>query len=180
MSRPLGGMRVGFAFAVLLIALLSGCARQEVQPSQVPSENIRLIGTEKLSPSQNRVEGIALSEFGAYMSLNRHRVRIPADAVKERTIVSIQEPDSRYVVADYGPEGLKFEKPVEVSMHYGGLDLGDVEEEDLTIYYYDPETEAWVDMHGMVDTVKEVVMIRTDHFSRYALSDKCHFQHVAR
>ena len=180
MSRPYVGMKAAAVLVAFLAILLSGCAREGTPPSSVPSQNIRLIGTEKLSPSENRVEGLVMSEFGAEMSLNRHRVNIPPDALNGRTVISIEEPDPRFVVVDYGPEGLEFEKPVEVTMHYGGLDLGDAEEEDLTIYYFDPEKEAWVDMHGMVDTVKELVMVRTDHFSRYALSDKHGFQHVSR
>jgi len=180
MSRLSAALRVLSAVAAFAAVLLSGCAREEVPPSPVATESIRLFGTEKLSPSTNRVAGIALSEFGGEISLNRHKVSIPPDAVKDRTVISIEEPDPRYVVADFGPEGLKFEKPVEVSVSYGGLDLGDIEEKDLTIYYFDPQTETWVDMRGMVDTVEEVVMIRTDHFSRYALSDHHQFQHVVK
>jgi hypothetical protein len=180
MSRLRGVARVASLAAVLAVILLSGCTQEDAKPSPVPSRNIKLFSTDKLSASTNRVKGVAMSEFGAEISLNRHKVSIPPDALEDRTVISIEEPDPRFVVADFGPEGLKFEKPIEVSMHYGGLDLGEVEETDLTIYYFDRESGEWVDMHGMVDTVEETVMIRTDHFSRYALSDHHRFQHVAK
>jgi hypothetical protein len=180
MSRLWFRMATVFTVVGLVAIFLSGCRDQEAPPSTVSSQNIRLLSTEKLSASANRVEGVAMPEFGAEISLNRHKLNIPADALKDRTVISIMEPDPRYVVADYGPEGLKFEKPVEISVHYGGLDLGDTEEQDLTIYYFDPEKETWVGMQGRVDTVEELVMIRTDHFSRYALSDHHHFQQIVR
>ncbi len=179
MSRFCSVMRTVSSVLVFVAVLFSGCGREET-PSPVPSQNIRLMSTEKLSPSANRVQGTAVPESGGELSLNRHKVRIPPDALKDVTTISIEEPDPRYVVADFGPEGLKFEKPVEISVCYAGLELGDVREQDLTIYVFDPEKEEWVDMHGLVDTAEELVMIRTDHFSRYALSDHRGFQQIVR
>jgi hypothetical protein len=178
MSRPYACVRVASVAFAFLLVVVSGCAREDVAnrsgnvpPSPVPSRNIRLFRTDKLALSPNQVKGIALPEFGAEISLNRHKVSIPPEALEGRTVISIEEPDPRYVVVDLGPDGTQFDKPVEVSIHYGGLDLEGVEERDLTIYLFDNETETWVDAQGKVDTAEKLVTIKTDHFSRYALSD---------
>ncbi len=71
--------------------------------------------------------------------------------------------------ADFSPHGTQFNLPVRVQLSYKDADLGDIDENDLEIRYYNEETGEWEFIGNEVDTSKKVVIGYTDHFSRYAI-----------
>lgn len=153
-------------------ALLGGCGDVESPMDTVSqSYGLRLFREYRSTLSPSYAERLIRAGVGGKVILNRHTVVIPPNGLRSDEIVTVLEPSPSHVVVDLGPDGLRFEAPVELTMSYQGLELNGVREERLTIYWFNSETGTWVDMGGKVDTVKKLVTIWTDHFSRYALSD---------
>jgi len=71
--------------------------------------------------------------------------------------------------AEFSPHGTTFNLPVRVQLSYKDADLGDINENNLEIRYYNEETGEWEFIGNEVDTSKKVVIGYTDHFSRYAI-----------
>lgn len=71
--------------------------------------------------------------------------------------------------AEFSPHGTTFNRPVRIALSYKDADLGNINENDLEIRYYDEETGEWEFIGNEVDTTKKVVIGYTDHFSRYAI-----------
>jgi len=166
--------RIGAVFILVaaVILTISGCSEFN-HPSSAASgvEDIRLFRDSKATLGPSYVVKLIRAEEGGKVCLDRHTVIIPPGALKYDTEISISEPDPEYVLADFGPDGLRFSKPVQLTMRYGNLDLHEVSEDDLTIYWYNPRNKRWIDLNGQVDKNGQSVRVWTDHFSRYALSD---------
>ena len=77
-------------------------------------------------------------------------------------------------VADFGPDGITFDKPVEVTLSY---DPGSLPEnaspDDLIMAYYDEELEEWVELADItVDTANHTVTGKVKHFTIFAIQVK--------
>ncbi|MFQ5906874.1 MAG: hypothetical protein ACE5JA_09940 [bacterium] len=172
MSSPSKSVGAAFILVAAIVLAVSGCGELD-HPSSPSSgtDNIRLFRESKVILGSDHVVKLVRADEGGKVSLNRHTVIIPPGALKNDTEISISEPDPGYVLADFGPEELRFSRPVELAICYRELDLGDVSEDALTIYWYNSRNKRWVDLNGNVDKSGQIVRAWTDHFSRYALSD---------
>jgi hypothetical protein len=72
---------------------------------------------------------------------------------------------------EFSPHGIQFDKPVRVELSYKDADLGDVNEDDLKIFYYHEDTGEWEALDSTVNKWKKTVTAYLEHFSRYAIGE---------
>ncbi len=175
LGRKLGAALIGVAAIGFVV---SGCGKLALPSSPSPRsgvESIRFFRHESNALGGSYVEKLIKAKKGGKLKLNKmYFLKIPKKALKRDTWISMSEPWPGLVVVDLGPHGLVFrktEKKVELKISYKRVELGDVNEENLTIYYVDYETNTWIDTNAEVNTKKRTVTAYIDHFSRYALSD---------
>ncbi len=73
-------------------------------------------------------------------------------------------------VYEIGPTGTQFSKPVNITLHYDPADIpSGMSETDIHIYWYNEQTNSWVDMGGTVNTANHTVTIQVTHLSKYAM-----------
>ena len=159
-----GVIAIGFVAA--------GCGKLALPSSpRTGVESIRFLRYPDNTLGPDCVEKMIKARKGGKLKLNMYSMKIPKNSLSDDTEISMCESWPGIVAVDLGPEGLVFNNPVEFKISYKGLDLGDMNEEDLTIYFVDHETNTWIDTNAEVDTKKKTVTTWMDHFSRYALSD---------
>jgi hypothetical protein len=73
--------------------------------------------------------------------------------------------------SEFSPHGTQFFIPVKLELSYKDADLGDVNEDDLKIYYYHEDTGVWEALYSRVDKEAKTVTAYLRHFSRYAIGD---------
>ncbi len=66
----------------------------------------------------------------------------------------------------------RFDKPVHVTIQYGSMPLGGVQESELTLVYFNPATRTWDDVSSRVDTSTKSISADLDHFSGYGVTAK--------
>ena len=157
---------------VVMGFVVSGCGDFD-NPSSATNgvENIRLFRDNRAILGPTYVEKVISAVDGGTLTLDRFTIVIPPGALECDTRISIARPMPGYVMGDFGPDGIHFNKPVELSMTYQFLDLHGISENRLTIYWFNPETLTWFDLLAHVDKETQTVTLVVDHYSRYALSD---------
>ena len=80
-------------------------------------------------------------------------------------------PSEDYLLAyEFSPSGAVFDPAIMIVITYEDSDVPDgVDEENLTIAYYDEDAEEWVEIAGVVDTVNNTITAYVSHFSSYAV-----------
>ncbi len=101
-------------------------------------------------------------------------LKFPEDAINEDeypngVVVAFYWESESLLQADFYPEGLTFDEPVFIRLSYKDAELEGVDEEDLGIYYYNPETGNWELISNQANTSGQYVEGYIDHFSRYAI-----------
>ncbi|MBE7519152.1 MAG: hypothetical protein HS107_07875 [Thermoflexaceae bacterium] len=71
-----------------------------------------------------------------------------------------------------GAEVRRFDKPVDIVIRYGGVPLGSVDDNDLTIVYFNPDSTAWEDVPSTVDSSAKTVTASVEHFSKFGVAIK--------
>jgi hypothetical protein len=104
---------------------------------------------------------------GGSVEVAGFRVDIPAGALAEDTWITIALPTALpvagWVVADFGPSGTSFAKPVTITLPLGGVALGGVELSEIGISYWNGS--EWEDYGGVAAATR--VQGSTTHFSTY-------------
>lgn len=59
----------------------------------------------------------------------------------------------------------KFKSPVTIQITYDEIKLFGGSEQDLSIYYYDPDLQDWFPMETTVDTVNNTLTVQSDHLT---------------
>lgn len=109
------------------------------------------------------------------------QVIIPPGALVEDVVITIgyvenppSFPDDKRLlgqVVAFGPSGIHFNTPVTIRIPYSieGLEaVGAVSTEELTVFRYLAEENAWEDLPVRVDPVHQILECEVDHFSLYA------------
>ena len=105
-------------------------------------------------------------------------VEVPPGAINGTLNITVQEETATSPagftllghVYEIGPTGTQFSEPVNITLHYNPADVpAGVAENDIHIYWYNEQTNSWVDMGGTVDTTAHTVTIQVTHLSKYAM-----------
>ncbi len=118
---------------------------------------------------------VPLGAYGwAYVGDYRHGrcwLYFPPYAMNQSTIVTMDWESTGFLEggAQFSPHGVQFNRPVTVWLSYKDADLGDINEEDLKIWYFNEETGMWELIGDVVDTKRKMVGGLLHHFSRYAI-----------
>ncbi|KAA3618868.1 MAG: hypothetical protein DWQ05_05735 [Calditrichaeota bacterium] len=70
---------------------------------------------------------------------------------------------------EFSPHGIEFQKDVTVWISYKDVDLGNINENDLKLWYWNEDDNVWELIGDTVDTDEKMVGGVLEHFSRYAL-----------
>jgi hypothetical protein len=100
-------------------------------------------------------------------------VEIPPGALDEETPITAEPLESEgdaLVTVEFGPDGLQFEEPVEVTLDYDEEELGDVDEEDLALRLL--KNGRWIVLPGsFVDPATNTVTAPLHHFSEVSVGE---------
>lgn len=120
-------------------------------------------GSPALSVSA-KIDGSA----GGSLRGGRFVLRVPAGAYDGIATVTMTLPDSTVMLCDMeiSPVSLNaFKVPVDLRLDTSDLSI---DPSELSIYWYDPLRERWVDMYATPDPVSGGITESLSHFSRYA------------
>jgi predicted small lipoprotein YifL len=93
-------------------------------------------------------------------------LEVPPGAVDKVTMFSIRVPypkEPGRVVAEFGPHGRKFSRPLIISFPFRGTTI-DTESDPLVVWW---DTDRWVSMGGWLSANGSMISTYTDHFSEY-------------
>ncbi|MBD3335221.1 MAG: hypothetical protein GF355_06865 [Candidatus Eisenbacteria bacterium] len=172
-------------FLVVLVgltALLAGCGEDAVvAPQENPEpEFARVLDQPGPTGGDASLGDLAIGQrdflgfrlirpgVGGTLVVGRFTVTIPPDAIEEPMLLRIMDltiERAGLVMTEIGPHGYEFVKPVTLTMDLEGTSLENAE--DATIFWYDREQEAWVDVGGTFNPDDHTVSTKLDHFSRY-------------
>lgn len=168
------------AAAAAIVLALAGCsdrAQSPLAPTPPPQQPAQLLGglldvnglltvlgTPNLSSPRHAEKWIVASE-GGFVELQGYRVDIPAGALPNDTMVTIDLPTdaglAKRVVAEFGPHGVQFNTPVTLTFPLTGvLLLGPAEVARW-------EDDEWVGIGGSVNLLGTKLTGTTPHFSYY-------------
>ena len=114
-------------------------------------------------------EAIISSANGGELFLVDVNLSIPAGAVPNDTLFSINIPDLSVFYNEFGTDGLVFDEPVTVTMSYRDADMSGVTESSIRLAWLDQRSGKWQDMNCEVDFINKTVTGRLSHFSAYGL-----------
>lgn len=125
---------------------------------------LTILGTPNLTGPRHAEKWIVASQ-GGFVELQGYRVDIPAGALPNDTMVTIDLPTdavlAKKVVAEFGPHGVQFNTPVTLTFPLTGvLLLGPAEVARW-------EDDEWVGIGGSVNLLGTKLTGTTPHFSYY-------------
>ncbi len=169
-----------FILTVLTIALPTGCEEDTApdKPGEVPVEGVTKLEA-IIGPAGGTV-GITDIESLIY----RAGVYVQPDALSEEIPISISFVENHESwnseiamageVISFEPDGIMFDKPVELFLPYkdedndGFVDGTGVSEENVRVMFFNPETNLWKDVPIKdINPENNTVSIETEHFSVY-------------
>ncbi len=115
----------------------------------------------------------ATVDYGTVSGL-KVKLDVMSCCLKENTELSMTL-ENQFLDMEFGPCGTVFEKPVRLNITAVGLDLSEVNEETLDLYYDNPDTGQWEKVvNEGIEIFKpsgylRVLNAELPHFSRYAV-----------
>lgn len=102
---------------------------------------------------------------------NRTWLYFPYNAVSDPVTITIDWESTGLLEGgvEFSPHGIQFLKPVTVWISYKDVELGNIDEKDLKIWFWNEDSDYWELVGDYVDTEHEMVGGYLNHFSRYAL-----------
>jgi len=132
-------------------------------------DDSELLSAATRDPDDEGITTALIGPLGGVVMHGDHRVIIPAGALSQTVEISFSVPDSDTLMFDLAPHGTQFNVPIILEFEYDNADLAGVNESALQVGYYNDSTGAWDSMPTTVDTVNDVIIGQTTHFSRYAI-----------
>lgn len=126
-------------------------------------------GGPQYGPVDTYTEAVISSANGGELFLVDVNLSIPAGAVPNDTLFSINIPDLNLFYNEFGTVGLKFDVPVTVTMSYRNADMSGVNESTITLAWLHEKSGRWHQMDCTVDFVNKTVTGQLSHFSSYGL-----------
>ncbi|MDL1878537.1 hypothetical protein FBQ85_25750 [Cytophagia bacterium CHB2] len=100
-----------------------------------------------------------------------HKIEFPPGALMQDAYASISISPSNYIQVDFGPDGW-FNREVTVAISYKNVDLSGVDENALTLSWYDETADQWIEVASRVDTRRKYIFAQVWHFTQYTISVK--------
>ena len=164
--------------ALAALVLLAGCSDAGHTPLSPGGEPSRIVAggidagallqfatVPDLTGPRHASKRIVAAE-GGFVELNGFRVEIPAGALPADTVVTIDLPTdptrAQRVMAEFGPHGIRFHKPVTLRFPLGGVPLTGAAVEVARW-----ENGSWTSLGGTVNAARSVLTGTTPHFSAY-------------
>ena len=110
---------------------------------------------------------------GGRLELDGFAIDVPEGAVWKDRLFTIRFPaqrrQSKRVMAEFGPHGAHFSRPVSIEVPYLGTSI--VGHEGVpAIIWWDADSRAWVNMGGTLTADGQRIRTETDHFSIFGLT----------
>lgn len=118
---------------------------------------------------------LVLPLLGGHVTTPRWSLDIPAGALTQALPISIAKASDGTMKVEFGPDGTRFRKTVDLTIDYSGTSLdpsspGYVPGSVPQFLWWDPARGAWVEMAGVNDPVHRRLHVKLQHFSRYGLA----------
>ena len=120
------------------------------------------------APHSARTGTWTVGPAGGTIHVGNNVFSVPAGALDTTTTLSVSVPSGTSAELDFGPHGLKFHAPVQMTIDYSGCltPAGAT----LGVTYVDPVAGAATPMPAHQDAAAHTVTALTDHFSGYMVS----------
>lgn len=115
------------------------------------------------------------------VSGSRYRLHFFKNSLDADQLITIQEYDANRADVTFGPHGIKFVTPVELTVDFSGTtyDVAPTRDDvaEPALFYWNEDTQRWEELAGKVDWSRRTVTVYLEHFSRYALGSKAGWKH---
>src|SRR5688572_3965768 len=129
-----------------------------------------VLGLLSCPASQTYSESRWIGPFGGTLRVGPHTLTVPAGALKSYERISATAPRGNYAEVRFEPHGLKFAKPVYLTMSYE--DCGLLRSAPAPrIVYTDENRNILETFVSLPDFWRKTVTAKTDHFSGYILAE---------
>ena len=122
------------------------------------------------------VQRFVLPKAASHVAGSRYDLAFPLDAVEEPELVTIKEHDPDIVDVTLGPHGIKFGKPVTLTIDFRGTQADPKapkwDGREPVLYWLNEDTKCWEEVPGRTDWTKCRHIVQLEHFSRYVLGGK--------
>jgi hypothetical protein len=127
------------------------------------------LGTQQVN-SVKGASALVSAKDGGLVSLGRFSVEIPPGALDRDTAIQISVPDPSLVMCRLEPHGLRFNKPVTLTINYGGTEAEQLESSSpsLGTYWYNDGEGNWELVGKRLDRDQNLSHAELEHFSDYA------------
>lgn len=149
-------------------ALIFGCSNELTAPTGPALAEAQLQAISMLTPckAQPSAEAAAwIGPKGGILRAGKHTLKVPANALSSTIRITMEAPSSTINRVAFGPDGLTFKVPAQLTMSYSNCLTGS----DAIVYINDNlliiETTP-----SQVDPASQTVYGAISHFSDYALS----------
>jgi hypothetical protein len=112
-----------------------------------------------------------IGPWGGTLRVGEHVLVVPAGALKQWTRITAYAPAGRYAEVQFGPHGLKFERPVTLAISYEDCRPVGTEGRTPTIVFTDDARTILEVLQTNQDYRNQRVVGQTDHFSSYILAE---------
>ena len=108
---------------------------------------------------------------GGTIRVAGHTLTVPSGALSEYTRITAYAPEGRYAEVRFSPHGLKFEKPVTLTISYEDCGRVGTSGRVPAIVYTDDARNILEVLASKQDWWRKTVTAQTDHFSGYLLAE---------
>jgi hypothetical protein len=169
--------RLALVGAVVLAVHVTACSDVPVAPQSVPRFSATTDGKvtklAKYEKSRRPIQTFAMQTIGpagGTVSLGSFEIVVPAGALSQPTSLTIALPSDAklagYVVAEFGPHGIKFDLPVTIKLPFAGTTA----DSNLKMHVLWYDGSQWTPLPSSVTTDGRI-QADTDHFSEYGTEE---------
>jgi hypothetical protein len=119
------------------------------------------------SPQRYAKTTETIGRRGGEIRVGSHRLIIPKDALRRKTKITAEQLPGSTNSVRFSPEGLRFEKPADLTMSYENCVLVLIQKK---IVYTDENLKILEVLRSLDLFKKKTVSAPIDHFSRYAVA----------
>lgn len=126
-----------------------------------------LLGLLSCSPQDYERESRVIGRHGGTVRVGRHELVIPRGALKRDVRITAEQVRGDVNSVRFSPEGLKFEKPVKLTLNYSNCENN---RKPKKVVYTDEQLKVLEILKSSDSRRSEEVTGEIDHFSRYVVA----------